>query len=60
MEKMNMNEEEFSAEYARRLRIMNWLRKNQVSDFNRLSKLLFDYSVDPDEVEKSLLQGDLV
>jgi archaeal flagellar protein FlaI len=57
MEKMNMSEEELSAEYARRLRIMNWLRENKVNDFYRLSRILFDYSVRPDEVEKSLLQG---
>jgi hypothetical protein len=60
MEKLNMSEEELSAEYARRLRIMNLLRKNNISDFYRLSKLLFDYSVRPDEVEKSLLQGEIL
>jgi archaeal flagellar protein FlaI len=56
MEKLNMSEEELSAEYARRLRIMNLLCENKVNDFYRLSRLLFDYSVRPDEVEKSLLQ----
>jgi len=56
MEKLNMSEEELSTEYARRLRIMNLLCKNKVNDFYRLSRLLFDYSVRPDEVEKSLLQ----
>jgi hypothetical protein len=60
MEKLNMSEEELSAEYARRLRIMNLLRENNISDFYRLSKLLFDYSVRPDEVEKSLLQGEIL
>jgi len=59
MEKMNMTEEELSAEYARRLRIMNLLREKKVSDFYRLSKLLFDYSVRPAEVEKALLRGEL-
>ena len=57
MEKLNITEEQLAAEYARRLRIMNLLCKNKVNDFYRLSKLLFDYSVRPDEVEKSLLQG---
>jgi flagellar protein FlaI len=60
MEKLNMSEEELSAEYARRLRIMNLLCKNKVNDFYRLSRLLFDYSVRPDEVEKSLLQGEVL
>jgi len=60
MEKLNMSEEELSAEYARRLRIMNLLRESKVNDFYRLSRLLFDYSVRPDEVEKSLLQGEIL
>jgi hypothetical protein len=59
MEKMNMTEEELSKEYARRLRIMNLLHEKKVSDFYRLSKILFDYSVRPAEVEKSLLSGEL-
>jgi len=60
MEKLNMSEEELSAEYTRRLRIMNLLREGKVNDFYTLSKLLFDYSVRPDEVEKSLLQGEIL
>jgi hypothetical protein len=59
MEKLNITEEQLGAEYARRLRIMNLLCKNKVNDFYRLSRLLFDYSVRPDEVEKSLLQGEV-
>jgi flagellar protein FlaI len=60
MEKLNMSEEELSAEYARRLRIMNLLRENKVHDFYGLSKVLFDYSIRPDEVEKGLLQGEIL
>jgi len=60
MEKLNMSEEELSAEFARRMRIMNWLRENNINDFYRLSKLLFDYSIRPHEVEERLLQGAMV
>jgi len=60
MEKLNMNEEELSAEFTRRLRIMNWLCENEINDFYRLSKLLFDYSIHPDEVEKRLLAREAV
>jgi hypothetical protein len=60
MEKLKMTEEQLSTEYARRLRIMNLLRENKINDFYRLSKLLFDYSVHPDEVEKSLLHGEIL
>ena len=55
MEKLNMSEEELSAEYARRLRIMNRLCENKVNDFYTLSRLFFDYSIHPDAVERSLL-----
>jgi len=55
-----MSEEDLSAEFARRLRIMNLLCENKVNDFDTLSRLLFDYSIRPDEVEKSLLQGEIL
>jgi predicted chitinase len=60
MEKLNMSEEELSAEFARRLRIMNQLCENKVNDFYTLSRLLFEYSVNPDRVEKELLQGEKI
>ena len=59
MEKLNMSEEDLSAEFARRVRIMNRLRESKANDFYTLSRLLFDYSMRPDEVEKSLLQGEI-
>jgi flagellar protein FlaI len=59
MEKLNMSEEAFSAEFARRMRIIKRLCENKVNDFYILSKLLFDYSRHPDDVEKSLLQGEM-
>ena len=59
MEKLNMSEEDLSAEFARRVRIMNRLRESKVNDFYTLSRLLFDYSMRPDEVEKGLLQGEI-
>jgi len=59
MEKLNMSEEDLSAEFARRVRIMNRLRKSKVNDFYTLSRLLFDYSMRPDEVEKGMLEGEI-
>ena len=60
MEKLNMSEEELSAEFARRVKIISWLWENKVNDFDTLSRLLFDYSIRPDEVEKELLQGEIL
>ena len=58
MEKMNMNEEELSKEFTRRLRIVNRLCENRVNDFYSLSRLLFEYSVSPEKVEQELLRGE--
>ncbi len=58
MEKMNLNEPEFSAEFSRRMRIIQRLCEKKDIDFYTLSRLLFDYSRHPEEMEKSLLQGE--
>jgi len=50
MEKLNMNEEDLSREFARRVQVMNWLGEQNVTDFRTLSRLLFQYSVRPDEL----------
>jgi len=61
MEKLNISEEDLSAEFARRMRIFKLLCKNKVADFYTMSRLLFDYSIRPDEVEKGLLlQGEVL
>jgi flagellar protein FlaI len=59
MEKSNMSEADFSAEFARRMRIMKRMCEKKINDFYILSKLLFDYSRHPEEVEKSLLSGEI-
>jgi len=59
MEKLNMSEEAFSAEFARRMRIIRRLCENGVNNFYTLSQLLFDYSRNPEEVEKKLLRGEM-
>jgi len=39
---------------------MNLLRANKVHVFYGLSNVLFEYTIRPDEVEKGLLQGEIV
>jgi flagellar protein FlaI len=58
MERLNMTEEQLSAEFARRTRIIRYLFERKMNDFYTFSKLLFDYSKNPEAVEKSLLQGE--
>jgi flagellar protein FlaI len=59
MSKLNLSEEEISQEFSRRLRIINWLCERDLSDFYTLSRLLFEYSLNPEEVERSLERGEL-
>ena len=59
MKKLNIDEEELSQEFARRVRVMNWLGEHNVTDFRTLSRILFQYSVRPDELEKNLEEGKL-
>ena len=58
MEKLNMTEEELAAEFARRVRLVRWLRHSEENDFYTLSQLLFDYADNPQGVEGRLLAGE--
>ncbi len=57
MVKLNMSDEELSWDFARRVGVLNWLCERKVTDFDTLSRLLFEYGIRPDEVEKSLQEG---
>jgi flagellar protein FlaI len=59
MDKLTMSEEELSQEFARRVRIITRLCDRGVSDFYTLSRLIFEYSMRPEEVEKSLERGEM-
>jgi flagellar protein FlaI len=50
MDKLNMGEEELLEEFARRARILEWMRKRGMDDFHSLSKIIFEYSINPGEV----------
>ena len=52
MDKLNIEEEELLEEFARRVRILEWMRKSGMDDFHSLSKIIFEYSINPGEVER--------
>lgn len=54
MDKLNMNEHELSEEFLRRVRIMEWMRKGGMNDFQSLSEIVFEYSINPEAVEKRI------
>jgi flagellar protein FlaI len=54
MEKLNMSEKKLSEEFARRVRILEWMRKSGMTDFQSLSELIFEYSINPEAVEKRI------
>ncbi|MFZ2071192.1 MAG: type II/IV secretion system ATPase subunit [Halobacteriota archaeon] len=52
MEKLNMNEDELGAEFARRRRILAGLQKRAMGEFQSLNKMLHDYRIDPGGTEE--------
>jgi len=54
MDKLNMDERELSEEFVRRARILEWMREEGMSDFQSLSTIIFEYSTNPEEVEKRI------
>ena len=54
MDKLNMGEKELSEEFARRVRILELMRKKGMNDFHSLSKTIFEYNINPEEVEKRI------
>jgi len=54
MDKLNMGEKELSEEFARRVRILELMRKKGMNDFQSLSKIIFEYNINPEEVEKRI------
>jgi len=54
MDKLNMNENELKEEFARRVRILEWMRKKGMNDFESLSEIVFKYRINPEEIEKRI------
>jgi flagellar protein FlaI len=55
---LNMSEEELAEEFARRVRIIEWMKMKGLDDFESLTKILFDYNTDPGSVEKGMMMDD--
>ena len=55
IDKLNIDEETLSEEFARRVRILELMRKRGMDDFYLLSKIISEYNINPEEVEKRLL-----
>jgi len=54
MDKLNMDEHQLSEEFARRARILEWMRKKGMNDFQSLSRIIFEYNINPAEIEKQI------
>jgi flagellar protein FlaI len=54
MDKLNMNANELKEEFARRVRILEWMRTKGMDDFESLSKIVFGYRINPEEIEKRI------
>lgn len=50
MDRQNMNEVELSEEFSRRIKILEWMRKNKMHEFKDMANIIFEYARDPDKV----------
>ena len=55
---LNMNEEELAEEFARRVRIIEWMNMKGFDDFESLTRILFEYNTDPGSVEKRMMMDE--
>ena len=58
MEKLNMDEEELADEFARRIKVLEWMRKKNINEFETISKFIFDYNINREEVMKMIEEGE--
>ncbi len=54
MDKLNMGEKELSEEFERRVKILDWMRMKGMDDFKALTEIIFEYTMNPVEVEKRI------
>jgi flagellar protein FlaI len=52
MDKLNKNEEELADEFARRINVLDWMRKKGINEFETISKSIFEYNMNPEGVMK--------
>jgi len=57
MEKMNIDEDELSEEFNRRVKILEWMRKKNITEFRDIAKILFMYTRDPDKIMEVVESG---
>ncbi len=58
MATLNMSEEELAEEFARRVRIIDWMKMKGLDDFESLTSILFEYNTDPESVEKRMMMDE--
>ncbi len=57
MERLNMNEVELSEEFDRRIKVLEWMRKNKMDEFKDMAKIVFEYARNPEKVMKMVDEG---
>lgn len=58
MATLNMSEEELAEEFARRVRIIEWMKMKGLDEFESLTRILFEYNTDPGSVEKRMMMDE--
>jgi flagellar protein FlaI len=55
---LNMSEEELAEEFARRVRIIEWMKMRGLDDFESLAQIIFEHNRNPEAVEKRMMMDE--
>lgn len=57
MSKLNINEEQLSAEYTHRLEILRFLKEKEINNFKKLCEVFFECNANPKDIDRKLKEG---
>jgi len=58
METLNMDEEELAEEFARRVRIIEWMKRKGFDDFESLARIIYEHNSNPETVERRMMMDE--
>jgi len=54
MDRLNMTEIELTEEFDRRIKILEWMRRNRITEFKDIAEIIFKYERDPEEIMRRI------
>jgi len=54
MDRLNMTETELSEEFDRRIKVLEWMRRNRITEFKDIAEIIFKYERNPEEIMRRI------